>query len=47
MLVDINKTPQNVHVVFSTQTMKLCTRFLCAIAKTSPSLLFFCLSFRQ
>ena len=30
----------NVHTVFPIQTVKLCTRFLCAIVKTSPVVLF-------
>ena len=35
----------NVHAVLSIQTVKLCARLLCAVAKTSPVVLFFCLIF--
>ena len=41
--------PANVHAVFSIQTVKTSTAFLCAVAKTSPvgGRSYFCLIFRQ
>ena len=30
-------SPVNVHAVFSIHTMNICTRFLCAVGKTSTA----------
>ena len=36
-------SPENVHAVFSIQTVKICARLLCGVAKTSAvGVLFFC-----
>ena len=35
-------SPANVHAFFSIQTVKLCTRLLCAVAKTSPAFFYVC-----
>ena len=33
-------SPANIHAIYSVQTVKLCTRLLCAVAETSPVVIF-------